>query len=33
MKILVTCPPMIKQIDNYSELFKKFNMEIFCPKV
>jgi len=32
MKILVTCPPMINKINNYTELFEKYNMNIFCPK-
>jgi len=30
-KILVTCPPMIKQIKNYNNLFEKNNLEYFCP--
>ena len=28
-KILVTCPPMIKQIKKYDNLFKKFNLDYF----
>ena len=32
MKILVTCPPMINMIENYKDLFKKYNLEFFCPK-
>jgi len=31
-KILVTCPPMIKQIENYKQLFENNNLEYFCPK-
>ena len=31
-KILVTCPPMIKQIKKYDFLFKKFNLDYFCPE-
>lgn len=31
-KILVTCPPMIKQIKKYDNLFKKFNLDYFCPE-
>jgi D-3-phosphoglycerate dehydrogenase len=31
VKILVTCPPMIKQIHNYESEFKKLNLEYFCP--
>ena len=32
MNILVTCPPMINMIKNYDTLFKKFNLNYFCPK-
>ena len=31
MKILITCPPMIKQIDRYDDIFKKYNLSYFCP--
>ena len=31
-KILLTCPPMIKQSNMYSELFKEHNLEVFIPK-
>ena len=31
-RILVTCPPMIKQIERYSEIFNKYNMYFFCPE-
>ena len=32
MKILVTCPPMINMIENYKDLFEKYNLEFYCPK-
>jgi D-3-phosphoglycerate dehydrogenase len=32
MNILVTCPPMIKRIDEYRYLFENANMKYFCPK-
>jgi D-3-phosphoglycerate dehydrogenase len=32
LNILVTCPPMIKQINNYVDLFKKHNLNVVCPK-
>ena len=31
MKILITCPPMIKQIKKYEQLFKLNNLDYFCP--
>ena len=31
MNILVTCPPMIKMIHKYEEIFKKYNLNFFCP--
>jgi len=31
-KILVTCPPMIKQIKNYKQLFENNNLQYYCPK-
>jgi len=31
-KILVTCPPMIKQINRYNDIFLKHNMHFFCPE-
>ena len=31
-KILLTCPPMIKQIDSYKDLLSKYNFEIHIPK-
>jgi D-3-phosphoglycerate dehydrogenase len=31
-KILVTCPPMIKQINNYDSEFKRLNLDYYCPK-
>lgn len=30
--ILVTCPPMIKQIEKYEKLFKQNGLEYFCPE-
>ena len=32
MKVLVTCPAMIKNIKRYEEKFKELNLEYFCPK-
>tara|TARA_B100000900_G_scaffold415990_1_gene448356 strand:- start:24762 stop:25703 length:942 start_codon:yes stop_codon:yes gene_type:complete len=32
-KILVTCPPMLRQIETFQEDFKKYNMDITCPDV
>lgn len=31
MNILVTCPPMIKMINKYEKVFKKYNLKFFCP--
>lgn len=31
-KILITCPPMIKQINNYNEYFEKYDLDFFCPE-
>lgn len=31
VKILVTCPPMIKQIHNYDSEFKKLGLDYYCP--
>ena len=31
-RILITCPPMIKQIKRYEEIFNKYNMYFFCPE-
>lgn len=31
MKILVTCPPMIKQISNYKVLLDELNFKVYCP--
>lgn len=33
MKILVTCPPMLKQIEEYRYLFEEKNIELVAPKV
>lgn len=33
MKILITCPPMIQQIERYKEYLKKLKIEYFCPNV
>ena len=32
MNILITCPPMIKQINKYKDLFKKLNLTYYCPE-
>ena len=32
MKILLTCPPMIKQINKFREIIKKYNFEIDIPE-
>ena len=32
MKVLVTCPAMIKNIKRYEDKFKELNLEYFCPK-
>lgn len=32
MNILVTCPPMMKMIKKYDELFKTNNMTYYCPE-
>lgn len=31
MNILITCPPMIKQINKYKSLFDKANLNYYCP--
>lgn len=31
MNILITCPPMIKRINEYSDIFQKINLNYFCP--
>lgn len=31
-KILVTCPPMIKQISNYKDKFEEYNFDVYCPE-
>ena len=31
-KVLLTCPPMINRVSNYTDLFKKHNLDVFCPK-
>jgi D-3-phosphoglycerate dehydrogenase len=33
MKILVTCPPMLKQIEEYRSLFEDKNIELVTPQV
>lgn len=33
MKILITCPPMLKRIDHYRDRFNEINAEIYCPEV
>jgi D-3-phosphoglycerate dehydrogenase len=33
IKVLLTCPPMINNIQNYMDTFKKYNMECIYPKV
>ena len=32
MKVLITCPPMIKQIENYKHLFNEHGLTYFCPE-
>ena len=32
MKVLLTCPPMINQINNLQEEIKKYDFEIFIPE-
>lgn len=31
-KILITCPPMIKQISSYKEYFEKYDLDFCCPE-
>lgn len=33
MKVLVTCPPMLRSIDRFKPLFAAKGIEIFCPDV
>ena len=33
MKVLVTCPPMLRMIDSFRPLFAEKNVEITCPNV
>jgi D-3-phosphoglycerate dehydrogenase len=33
MKVLVTCPPMLKRIDEYRDIFKRANVELITPDV
>lgn len=33
MKVLVTCPPMLKQIENYKEIFQSKKVELVLPSV
>ena len=33
MKVLVTCPPMLKKIDEFREIFSKKNIELVTPNV
>jgi D-3-phosphoglycerate dehydrogenase len=32
MKVLITCPPMIKRIEQYDQLLKDNNISYFCPE-
>ena len=32
-KVLVTCPPMLKQIKNFDTVFKSFNIEYTAPTI
>lgn len=32
-KILLTCPPMLKQSERYQQLFEKYNLDVDCPDV
>ena len=31
-KILITCPPMLKQIDSFSSILSKYNFEADTPE-
>lgn len=33
MKVLVTCPPMLRLIDEFKPIFNAKGIEIFCPDV
>lgn len=33
MKVLITCPPMLKQIDEFKHLFEEKNIELITPNV
>ena len=33
IKVLITCPPMLKNIELFRPLFKKYDVEIFTPNV
>jgi D-3-phosphoglycerate dehydrogenase len=33
MKILITCPPMLKMIDNFSNYLKKKNLNFYAPDI
>jgi len=33
MRILVTCPPMLKQIEVYRPIFEEKNIELIAPQV
>ena len=33
LKILVTCPPMLRQIESFRQLFSDMDMEITTPDV
>lgn len=33
LKVLVTCPPMLRQIDEFDKIFKDLNIEITAPNV
>lgn len=33
MKVLVTCPPMLRMIDEFHSLFQKYNIEVTAPNI
>jgi D-3-phosphoglycerate dehydrogenase / 2-oxoglutarate reductase len=33
MKVLITCPPMLKSIDEFRPLFEEKSIELICPEV
>jgi D-3-phosphoglycerate dehydrogenase len=33
MKVLITCPPMLRQIENFRKTFEQNGIEIITPEV